>query len=180
MRAARLVPVLAALALVATFAPPAVAAPPIERTITDPREPGKAYDVVSVTMTSALAPGRKAKVVIRHARPVDAGDAIDFWVDTDDDRVPDLFVTGPSFSEYAVYKTSSWTRHGRDITDQLCASLRMSQRRSVVRFDPSCLEPSVRFAVSVRSYRMDEPARTDDYVPGKYRLSKKVLSYLSE
>lgn len=178
MRAARVVPFLAALAVVATFAPPAVAAPPTERTITDPREPGKAFDVVSVTMTSAAAPGRKAKVVIRHPRPIEVRDSIDFWVDTDGDRAPDLFVTGPSFSEYAVYKTSSWTRHGRNITDQQCASLRMGQRRSVVRFDPSCLEPSARFAISVRSYQMDAPARTDDYVPGKHRLSKKVLSYL--
>jgi hypothetical protein len=178
MRAPRVVPLLAALALAASLVPPASAAPPTERTITDPREPGRAYDVLSVTMTSATAPGRKAKVVIRHARPVAVRDAIDFWVDTDDDRVPDLFITGPSFSEYAVYRASSWAHHGRNITDRQCASLRMAERRSVVRFDPSCLAPSVRFAVSVRSYRMDAPARTDDFVPRKHRLSKKVLSYL--
>lgn len=178
MSAARVVPFLAALALVASLAPPASAVPPTERTITDAREPGKAYDVVSVTVTSAPAAGGKAKVVVQHARPVEVGDSIDFWVDTDDDRIPDLFVTGPSFSEYAVYKTHSWTHHGRDIGDQLCASLRMRNRKSVIRFDPSCLAPSVRFAVSVRSYQMDAPARTDDFVPGRHRLSKKVLSYL--
>lgn len=158
--------------------PPASAAPPTERTIQDRVEPGKAWDIVSVTMKAAPAEGRKAQVVIQHSRRVQVRDAIDFWADTDDDRVPDLFVTGPSFSEYAVYKTHSWTDHGRNITDRGCASLRMIGKKSIVRFDPSCLAPSKRFAVSVRSYVDGRPARTDDYVPGKYRLSKKVLSYL--
>ncbi len=178
MRAVRALPVLAALTLAAALVAPAVAAVPTERIITDPREPGKAYDVLSVAMSSAPDADGQAKVVIKHARKVDVGDSIDFWVDTDDDRVPDLFVTGASFSEYAVYKTRSWDHHGREITDRGCASLKMAERRSVVRFDPSCLAPSERFAVSVRSYRMDAPARTDDYVPAKHRLSKKVLSYL--
>jgi hypothetical protein len=178
MRSARVAPVLAVLALVAGLAPPAAAALPTERTLTDPVEPGKAFDVVSVTITSAAEPGRKAKVVIEHTRAVRVRDAIDFWIDTDDDRVPDLFLTGPSFSEYAVYKTRSWDHHGREITDRGCASLRMRGSKSVVKVDPSCLAPSERFAVSVRSYQMHAAARTDDYVPHQHKLSKKVLSYL--
>ncbi len=184
MRASRVHPLLGALGLVAlslgAVVAPASAAPPTERTIEDPVEPGKAFDVVSVTITSAPAEGRKAKIVIRPDRPVEVGDAVDLWADTDDDRVPDLFITGPSFSEYAVYRTHSWTDHGRNISDRGCASLTMAGRRSVVKVDPGCLAPSARFAVSVRSYVMDAPARSDDYVPGKHRLSKKVLSYLPQ
>lgn len=183
MRLPRVLPLLVlaftALPLVAVAAP-ATAVPPTERTIEDPVEPGKAFDVVSMRIAAAPAEGRKARVVIRHDRPVDVGDAIDLWVDTDGDRVPDLFVTGPSYSEYAVYRTHSWTAHGRNISDQGCASLKMVAARSVVKVDPSCLAPSTRFAVSVRSYVLDEPARTDDYVPGKHRLSQRVLSYLPD
>jgi PDZ domain-containing secreted protein len=163
-----------------TVVPPAVAAPPTTLTIEDPVEPGKAFDVVSVTLASAPAQGRKATITIEHDRRVQVGDMIDAWVDTDADWVPDLFITGASYSEYSVYKTQSWTSHGSEITDQGCATLRMARRLSVVRVDPSCLAPSTRFSVSVRSYAMERPARTDDYVPGKHRFSKRVLSYLPE
>ena len=181
MRLPRVLPLLVlALATLplAGVAAPASAVPPTERTIEDPVEPGKAFDVVSVRISAARTESRKARVVIRHDRPVDVGDAIDLWVDTDDDRVPDLFVTGPSYSEYAVYRTHSWTTHGRNITDEGCASLKMIAARSVVKVDPSCLAPSTRFAVSVRSHVQDRPARTDDYVPRPQHWTKKVLSIL--
>lgn len=165
--------VLAAFALPA----PAVAAPPTERTITDATEPGKAYDIVSVTMKAAPSAGRKAQVTVVHGRPVATGDAIDVWVDTDGDRVPDLFITGVSFSEYGVYRARDWDRHHQDITGRGCASVKMLGSRSVIRFDPSCLGPSTSFSVSVRSHAQDRPARTDDRVPGLDRLTKKVLSY---
>lgn len=180
MRTTRVASCFAALALVSAVVPPAAATPPTTLTIEDPVEPGKAFDVVSVTVTSAPAEGRKATIAVRHDRRVKVGDAIDAWVDTDADWVPDLFITGPSFSEYAVYETDSWTSHGDEITDQGCASLKMDRRRSVLRVDPSCLAPSKRFSVSVRSYVMHKPARTDDYVPAKHRFSKRVLSYLPE
>ena len=180
MRAPRVVPLLAALVIVVTTTASAPAVPPAERTLEDPVEPGKAFDIVSVRIAAAPAPGRKATIAVQHDRRVDVGDAIDVWVDTDADWVPDLFVTGASFSEYAVYRARSWTSHGREITDQGCASLKMDRRRSVVRVDPSCLAPSTRFSVSVRSYGLDEPARTDDYVPGKHRFSPRVLSYLPD
>ena len=155
---------------------PASAAPPVERTVEDRAEPGKAYDVLSVTMTAAPA-GRKAKVVVKYARPVAVGDALDMWFDTNDDRQPDIYLTGYSFSEYTVYKARGWDGHGRDISDRGCVSLKMTGRRSVVRFDPSCLAPSSRFSVSVRSFVQSEPDRTVDHVPGAERLTKKVLSY---
>ena len=183
MRAPRVACLLAALAAVSLIATPvssSAAAPPAERTIEDAVEPGKAFDVVSVTITAAPAEGRKATIAIQHDRRVDVGDAIDVWVDTDADWEPDLFITGASFSEYAVYRARSWTTHGGEITDQGCASLKMDRRRSVVRVDPSCLAPSTRFSVSVRSYVLDERARTDDYVPGKHRFSPRVLSYLPQ
>ena len=174
----RLLGLLVAL-LIVVIASPAQAAPPTERTIADPVERGKAYDVVSVTLQAAPAAGRKAQVTVVHGRRVDTGDAIDVWVDTDDDRVPDLFITGVSFSEYGVYKARDWDRHHQNISDRGCASLRMAGKKSVIRFDPSCLGDSERFSVSVRSYRLQRAARTDDYVPRPERLTRKILSYAS-
>ena len=170
-----LLPVLA-LALLAT-ATPAAAAPPTERTITDAVEPGKAYDVVSMTLTAAPAEGENAKLVVRHGRRVDTGDGIDVWFDTDGDRDPDLYLTGYAFSEYVVYKARGFDGHGRDISDRGCVKLRMTGKRSIVRFDPSCLAPSETFAVSVRSFVHGRPERTADKVPGPARLTKKVRSY---
>ena len=174
----RTLALLAAAALIAVAAP-ASATPPTERQIDDPTEPGKAYDITSVTLTAAPAAGRKAQVTIEHGRRVEVGDGVDVWVDTDDDRVPDLFITGLSFSEYGVYKARDWDRHHQDITDRGCASMRMVGTRTVVRFDPSCLGPSQRFSVSVRSFGQGRPARTDDYTPRRERLTRKVLSYAS-
>jgi hypothetical protein len=50
-------------AAVALTVAPAFAAPPTERTVTAPAEPGMAYDVHGVTRSPA-PPGRKAKVVV--------------------------------------------------------------------------------------------------------------------
>lgn len=155
---------------------PAFAAPPTSRVVEDPADPGAAYDVLSVALSSAPA-GRKAKVVVKYARRVAVGDGIDVWIDTDDDRQPDLYVTGYAFSEYAAYKARGWDGHGRDISDRGCVSLKMVDRRSVLRFDPSCLAPSARFSVSVRSFVNEEPEASVDYVPRRERLTKKVLSY---
>jgi len=176
MRKLVVVPVLA-VALVASFGAPSVAAPPTERTVPDRVEPHKAYDVVSVLLKAAPSAGAKARVVVQHARRVEIGDGVDLWVDTDDDRVPDLFITGVSFSEYAVYRARDWDRHHQDISDRGCATMRMLGSKTVFRFDPSCLAPSERFSVSVRSFVQGRPAATDDYVPGPQRLTRKVLSY---
>ncbi len=168
-----------ATSLTAALVAPAAAVPPTERSITDPVEPGRAYDIVSVTLQAAPAPDRKAQVTVVHDRRVQVGDNVDVWIDTDDDRVPDLFITGLSYSEYAVYKARGWESHHRDITDLGCATMRMQWKRTVIRFDPGCLAPSKRFSVSVRSYIEEQPSRTDDYVPGRHRLTKKVLSYVA-
>jgi hypothetical protein len=169
---------LALLAGAALVGPAAHAAPPTERTITDAAQPGKAYDIVSVTLTAAPREGRKAQVTVVHSRRVAVGDGVDVWIDTDDDRIPDLYVTGVSFSEYGVYKARDWDRHHQDISDRGCATMRMTGRKSVIRFDPGCLGASKRFSVSVRSHVQGRPARTDDHTPRAERLSKKVLSYV--
>jgi hypothetical protein len=172
--------VLSALALTTVLAAtvaPASAAPPTERTIKDAREPGKAYDIRTVTTTSAPSAEKKAKVVVEHDRRVHVGDGIDLWIDTDRDRVPDIYLTGYAFSEYAVYKARGWEGHGRDISDLGCATLRMRGVKSVVKVDPSCLAPSTRFSVSVRSFVQNRPERTADHVPGSERLTGAVLSY---
>lgn len=167
-----------ALAVVAT-ASPAAAAIPDERTVTDRVEPGKAYDIVSMTLTAAPAEGERATLRVDYDRRVDTGDTITVWIDTDADRLPDLFITGVSFSEYAVYKARGWDGHGRDITDLNCVRLRMIAKRSVIRFDPSCLAPSETFAVAVRSHVQGEPERTADTVPGVERLTKRVRSVVA-
>ncbi len=113
-----------------------------------------------------------------HGRRVAVGDGIDVWFDTNDDRLPDIYLTGYAFSEYAAYKARGWDGHGRDISDRGCVALKMTGRRSVIRFDPSCLAPSARFSVSVRSFVQGEPGSSVDYVPGPERLTKKVRSYL--
>ena len=178
MRQRLVLPALAAVAVLVAAAAAAVAAPPTERTIQDAQEPGKAYDIVTVTMKSAASAGRKAQITVTHDRRVRVGDGIDLWIDTDDDRQPDLYLTGYAFSEYAVYKAHGWDGHGRDISDLGCATLTMRGPKSIVRVDPSCLAPSTRFAVSVRSFVQDSPPASADNVPGFQRLSKKVLSYL--
>jgi hypothetical protein len=177
MRKPLVLPALVAVAALVAAAAPAVAAPPTQRTIKDPLESGKAYDILAVTLKAAVSTGRKAQVVVDHDRRVRVGDGIDLWIDTDDDRQPDLYLTGYAFSEYAVYKAHGWTGHGRDISDRGCASLRMRGMKTIVRVDPSCLAPSTRFAVSVRSFVQDRPDASADHVPGRERLSKKVLSY---
>jgi hypothetical protein len=174
------VPVLglaATLALIGAAAPALAAPPPTSRVITDATEPRKAYDVVQLTMSAAPSEGRKAKVVVEHDRRVRVGDGIDVWVDTDDDRLPDLYLTGFAFSEYAVYKARGWDGHGRDISDRGCATLKMRGTKSIVRVDPSCLHPSRRLAVSVRSFVQGRPERTADHVPGAERLTRKIASY---
>jgi hypothetical protein len=177
MRKPLVLPALVAVVALLAAAAPAVAAPPTHRTIKDPLESGKAYDIRTVTMRSAVSAGRKAQVTVEHSRRVRVGDGIDLWIDTDDDRQPDLYLTGYAFSEYAVYKAHGWEGHGRDISGRGCATLRMRGTKSIVRVDPSCLAPSTRFAVSVRSFVQDRPAASADNVPGRERLSKKVLSY---
>lgn len=162
--------------VVALTAVPASAAVPTERTVTDPAEPGMAWDIRSVTLQAA--DGRYARVVVRHARAVDVGDNIEAWFDTDDDRVPDVYLTGLGFSEYAVYKARGWRGHGREISDRGCATLKMVGRRSIVRFDPSCLAPSARYSVSVRSSVEEQPVSTVDYAPDRRQLTRPVRSYL--
>lgn len=172
--------ILLAVVICLTAAPstvmPAFAAAPTERTVPDAVDPGAAYDIRSVTLKAS--DGRSARVVVHYGRRVASGDSIDVWFDTDDDRVPDIYLTGFGFSEYAVYKARGWRGHGRDISDLGCAGLKMTGRRSVIRFDPSCLAPSARFSVSVRSAVHQEPASTDDYAPARRQLTRPVRSYL--
>jgi hypothetical protein len=168
-----------ALAFVATASPAAAVIPP-ERTVHDRVEPGKAYDIVSVTLRAAPAEGERATLRIDYDRPVGTGDGITVWIDTDGDRLPDLYIGGVSFSEYAVFKARGWDGHGRDITDLNCVRLRMIAKRTVIKFDPSCLAPSETFSASVRSYVQGEPERTADVVPGVERLTKRVRSVVAD
>lgn len=169
---------LAALAAVLLLpSAPAGAAPPLERTLSDPVDAGASYDVLSVRMFAAAKPGKRAKVVVLHDRSVRSGDGLDAWFDLDGDRTPDVYLTGLAFSEYAVYRTSSFRGHGKDISGKDCFSLVMGERRAVLKFEPDCLGVSAAYAVAVRSFRHGEPAAGADWAPDVRRLSGRVASY---
>lgn len=160
-------------------APAASAAPPTERVVTDAVDAGASYDILRTTLVAAPAPGRRAKVVVSHDRRVRIGDGIDLWFDLDGDRAPDVYLTGLAYSEYAVYRARSFKRHGKDISDRGCFSLKMRKRHAIVRFDPDCLGASRVFAVTARSFRHGEPATGADWSPRTERLSRRVLAHAS-
>jgi hypothetical protein len=154
-----------------------------EITLTDRVDADAAYDVVEVTARAAARPGRPAVVVVRHARPVEIGDAVEVWFDLDNDQVPDLHLSGLSFSEYTVHRTRSFSRDGRDITEDDCVRLSMAGRTSKVRLYPECLDDPFGFAVSVRSSHEDGDEDTaegeDDWAPREQRFSRRVLAELA-
>lgn len=164
-------------ALVVALAPAAHAAQ-TKRVVEDPVEPGKAYDIVKVTLNSQPTKTGKAKVVVKHGREVEVGDSIDLWLNIDGDPMPDVHLVGDSFSEYSVFRTSSFDSadDGRDISNRGCVSLKMFGSRSVVKFDTKCLGAGRKYAVSVKSSRSDRPAKKADYVPASETFTKKVLS----
>lgn len=166
-----------AAALIAGLAPAAHAAQ-TKRVVEDPVEPGKAYDLVKVVLSSQQTETTFAKVVVKHGREVEVGDSIGFWFNIDADAQPDIHLVGDSFSEYTVFQTTSFDSDddGKDISKRGCMDLKMDGFKSIVRFDPTCLKAGAKFAVSVRSSRSDKPASKADYVPAARKFTKKVLS----
>jgi hypothetical protein len=167
----------AAAVLILALAPTAHAAQ-TKRVYLDPVEPGKAYDIVKVVLKSQKTATTKAKVVVKHGREVAVGDAIDLWFNIDADAQPDIHLVGDSFSEYQVFETTSFNvdDDGKEITKRGCMDLKMTGFKSIVRFEPKCLKAGPKFAVSVKSWRSDKPARKADYVPAAGKFTKKVLS----
>ena len=102
---------------------PAEALPPTTRTVKDASEPDKAYDITQVTLRSAPKSTRPAVVLVKYARNVKPGDAVDVWFDFDGDRVPDLHLSGDAFSEFTVHKAKSFTKDGKDISNKDVARL---------------------------------------------------------
>jgi hypothetical protein len=155
---------------------PAQALPPTSRTLKDAVEPGKAYDITQVTIRGAQKSAGKAVVLIKHARKVATGDAIDVWFDLDGDRLPDLHVSGDAFSEFTVHKTKSFDKDGKDISAKDCAGLTMAGSASKVTLTPACVGSPLAFAVVVKSSVDGRPVATDDWAPGREKFSKKVLA----
>ena len=165
-----------ALTAVTALATPAQALPPTSRTVDDPVEPGRAYDIVAVTLRAAPRADRPAVIKVTHGREVAFGDALDVWFDLDGDKVPDLHLSGSAFSEYVVRKAKSFTQDGRDVSERDCVRLSMAGTTSKVRLFPACVDAPRAYAVSVRSSTDGEPERTDDWTPGPQRFTKKVLA----
>ena len=90
-------------------------------------------------MRSAPKSTRPAVVLVKHARKVKAGDSIDVWFDFDGDKVPDIHLSGDAFSEFTVYKAKSFTKDGKDISDQDVVRLAMAGSTSKIRLFPSRL-----------------------------------------
>ncbi len=155
---------------------PAEALPPTTRTVKDATEPGKAYDITQVALRSAPKSTRPAVVLVTHGRAVKTGDSLDVWFDLDGDKVPDLHLSGDAFSEFSVHKTQSFTKDGKDISDQDVARLSMAGSTSKIRFFPSRIGQPVGFAVAVRSSSQGMPDSTDDWAPGTRKFTKRVLS----
>ena len=98
--------------------------------LTDKADPAAAYDIVAVTARSAPKEGRPAVVVVRHDRKVALGDNLEAWFDLDNDKVPDVHLSGSSFSEYVVRLATSFDAEddGKDISGRDCVRLSMSGR----------------------------------------------------
>lgn len=167
----------AAAAVLLTFlAPPAQALPPTTRTVQDAVEPGKAFDIVEISMRSAPKSGRPAVIKVTHGRVIESGDVIDVWFDLDGDKVPDVHLAGFAESEYTVSLAKSFDKDGKDISNDDCVRLSMAGRVSKVKLFPECVDSPLAYAVSVQSSSDGEPATSDDWAPQEEKFTKKVLA----
>jgi hypothetical protein len=180
-RPLKLVAVLAAaVALSGVYAvPSASAATPTKRTVSDPVEPGKAYDIVQVQLRSSPGGNKPAVVVVRHGRNETVGDSIDVWFNLDEDKTPDVHIVGDAGSEYRVFRTDSFTEDGKEISNKGCFSMSIRLDKTKVKFDPNCVGKSEKFGVSVRSSRFDKPDSANDWVRAPEKFTKKVLAFAS-
>ena len=145
----------------------------------DAIEPDKAYDITQVTLRSAPKTTRPAVVLVKHARQVKPGDAIDVWFDFNGDKVPDLHLSGDAFSEFTVHRRSRSPRTAKNISNKDVARLAMGGNTSKVRLFPARIGKVVpiSFAVAVKSScrgQARSAARTGR--PGAEKFTRKVLA----
>ena len=106
-----------------------------------------------MTLRSAPKSTRPAVVLVKYARKVKTGDSLDVWFDFDGDKVPDLHLSGDAFSEFTVHKAKSFTKDGKDISNDDVARLAMAGSTSKVRLFPARLGTVRRSASRWRSSR---------------------------
>ena len=166
----------AALLLSPVVAAPAQAVPPLNVAFLDPTEQSRAFDIVHVKLRSAPDTTHPAVVLVTHGRKVKPGDSIDVWFDLDGDKVPDLHLSGDAFSEFTVHEAKSFTKDGKDISDQDVVRLAMSGFHSKIRLFPAKVGSPLGFSVVVKSSSSGKPASTDDWAPSNRKFSQTVLA----
>jgi hypothetical protein len=179
-----LTPALAAAVGLALVPVAATAAPATDKTWNDrPETVTPAADIVSVRRVAAPPDGRWMRVIVRLADRIEAGDSLEVHFDTDNDREPDVWITGLASSEYEVYDTDRW----RDTSDPIgaldCARMRfaLGERRGVVRFDPTCVEddPVKAVRVNVRTSFLDKPHRRD-FAPARREWLSRTAAHAAQ
>ena len=162
--------------LTTVAAAPAQALPPTNRIVKDAVEPGAAYDITQISMRSAPKSTRPAVIIVTYARAVKFGDAVDVWFDFDGDKAPDIHLSGSAFSEFTVHKAKSFTKDGKDISDDDAVRLAMAGTTSKIRLFPTRVGSPISYAVAVKSSSDGEPVSSDDWAPAAEKFTKKVLT----
>lgn len=159
----------------------AAAAPATDKTWFDGPETGQpALDIVSVRRVAAAEPGRRMRVVIRFADPIEAGDALEVHFSTDRDPDPEVWYSGAASSEFEVFDVDHW-RDNDDPVGFDCGRMRfaLAETRGVVTFDPQCLDAHVRAVrVNVQTYFYAAP-RGREFAPARHAWLSRTAAYAS-
>lgn len=147
----------------------------------DPETTRPALDIVSVRRVAAAEPGKRMRVVIRFAERIEAGDSLEVHFSTDRDLDPEVWYSGMASSEYEVYDVDHW-RDNDDPIGALCNGrmrFALGEQRSVVTFDPQCLDDRVRAVrVNVQTFFYSAP-HGREFAPARRAWLPRTAAYAS-